>query len=399
MTGSARPLSHDASGSMLGYLYQARVALLELLVRGEGNPSLSASIEKFDDVSFETAGRPEELLQTKHSVASRGDLTDTSRDTWRSIRVWTDATIGGQIDIDSIVLSILTTAVAADDSAMSKLRPGPNRNAPAAQSALEVIARTGTQATNQSDYAAFLALPEELRKSLVEAIQVLDGAETISGVDNRLRARLRPATSARSLNALVSGVEGNWILRVIGQLTGARRDPIAWEEVMGWVDAARDQLAVDNLPVDYEIDDELAGLALDDRVFVKQLQLIAANDKLIEVAIADYKRAYVNRTRWAEEDLLVPDELARYERRLVTEWEHHVAVAHQRHDPMSEEPASIAFGLEVYERTAASMLGIRERVRDGTIIRGSYHHLANDLRVGWHPDFVERLRTLLAGST
>ena len=55
--------SHDASASLTGYLFQARYALLRGLEEGRRHPGHALSIEKFDDVAFEEAGRPVELIQ------------------------------------------------------------------------------------------------------------------------------------------------------------------------------------------------------------------------------------------------------------------------------------------------------------------------------------------------
>ena len=38
---------------------------------------------------------------------------------------------------------------------------------------------------------------------------------------------------------------------------------------------------------------------------------------------------------------------------------------------------------------------IRPKCQDAFIMRGSYHMLADELKVGWHIDFLERLKNLL----
>lgn len=38
---------------------------------------------------------------------------------------------------------------------------------------------------------------------------------------------------------------------------------------------------------------------------------------------------------------------------------------------------------------------IRPKCQEAFVMRGSYHILANQLRVGWHKDFYERLRQLI----
>ena len=54
----------SAADSALGYLYQARVALVWSLQRLKENPDLVVALETLDDVVFESRGAPTELLQT-----------------------------------------------------------------------------------------------------------------------------------------------------------------------------------------------------------------------------------------------------------------------------------------------------------------------------------------------
>ena len=76
-----------AASSAAGYYYQARFALFESLRLVYGDDSIDVAIERFDDVSFEKEGQPLELLQTKHHINKIGDLTDTSVDLWKTLRV------------------------------------------------------------------------------------------------------------------------------------------------------------------------------------------------------------------------------------------------------------------------------------------------------------------------
>lgn len=47
--------SHSAAGSAAGYLYQARLALVEALRYAYVDSAIEIAVEKFDDVSFERA--------------------------------------------------------------------------------------------------------------------------------------------------------------------------------------------------------------------------------------------------------------------------------------------------------------------------------------------------------
>jgi hypothetical protein len=53
----------------------------------------------------------------------------------------------------------------------------------------------------------------------------------------------------------------------------------------------------------------------------QQVRGTALSAARVEKAIIDYYRAFEQRSRWAREDLLVGDEVGKYERKLIDEWE------------------------------------------------------------------------------
>ena len=76
------PFSAGEQG--LGYIYQARFALLRLLSLSE---SSSVLIEKDDDLDFSDEDGVRSLASLKHKAV--GDtLTDLAADFWKSVRIW-----------------------------------------------------------------------------------------------------------------------------------------------------------------------------------------------------------------------------------------------------------------------------------------------------------------------
>ena len=59
---------HNAAQSAAGYMYQARLALLEALRYAYSDSGIEIAVEKLDDVSLEKDGSALELLQTKHHL-------------------------------------------------------------------------------------------------------------------------------------------------------------------------------------------------------------------------------------------------------------------------------------------------------------------------------------------
>lgn len=389
--------NHEAGASVLGYLYQIERALYELLCRSRTSPNQSLFLERIDDILFDVSGSPVELLQTKHRVARSGSLIDTSRDLWRTLGGWSDAIANKSVDPATTTFTLLTTSVAPDGSAAAKLRQDKDRLPVSARLTLERIARTDEHQTNRDDYTRFSSLTEQQRGRLIEATIILDGAPGIVELRPLILGELRRAAEPRVLNALADRLFGWWYRRIVEQLRSTNVAPIRAEELENQIDDLRDQLANDNLPIDVSrTDASLDGLSADDRQFVRQLELIAASDAMVDLAIRDFKRAVVQRDRWIKDGLLLPGEIDRYWERLIDEWEHHDATVRSRHPNAQAEDDLVLIGTEIYNNVQGSQTWIRARVQEPFVVRGSYHQLADDLKVGWHPDFVARLRARLA---
>jgi hypothetical protein len=121
MTGDdEKPTNFSAADSALGYLYQARLALLSSLQRLAQDQTFALYLETLDDVVFDSEAAPLELLQLKHHLKHAANLTDASPDLWRTFRVWMEGRSQGSIPPDA-QLFLITTSDAGAGSAASKL--------------------------------------------------------------------------------------------------------------------------------------------------------------------------------------------------------------------------------------------------------------------------------------
>ena len=114
----------SANEPALGYLYQIRFALYLLLQEVQERPESELSIERLDDVSFESEGTPEELIQLKHVTLEQASLTNSSKDLWKTLRIWSTKLKDQTRLFPQIVLSLVTTGSAGQGSAAEKLRQG-----------------------------------------------------------------------------------------------------------------------------------------------------------------------------------------------------------------------------------------------------------------------------------
>lgn len=388
----------SAADSLIGYLYQMRVALLWSLQKLPTGSDFVVSVETLDDVVFGAkGGTPQELVQTKHHRNREANLTDASPDLWKSLRIWFEAAAAGQI-IHGTSLYLLTTAQAANGSVASHLRKT-DRNVAAALSALETIARSSQNRVNEAAYSAFLKASPGRRQALLDAVVVIDSAPTMADTNQELLSVVFSAVERKHLESFLERLEGWWIRRVLRQLATSG-DRILAEEIEAQMGDLREQFKQEALPVD----DDLLGFTLDEAshsahagsTFVKQIELVKANKKRIAAAIRDYYRAFEQRSRWLREDLVYVGEVQQYERRLVEEWDLVFLAMQDELGEAATEDAKNQAARSVLKWAEQSIIPIRPQVTQPFITRGSLHMLADELRVGWHPEFHARLSELLA---
>lgn len=390
----------SAADPAIGYLYQVRSALLWALQRLKTQSDFLVSIETLDDVAFETTGgTPIELLQTKHHQTAIANLTDASPDLWKTLRIWFESNKSGLIT-STTSLVLVTTGIAPDNSAASRLRTV-ERDLDAAQAALDATAASSTSKTNKAAYDVYLSVSLAKRKSILEQVIVVDAAPTIASLDERLREEVFWAAGKEHHDAFLDRLEGWWLRRVLKQLAADDNERIGAVELEAQMADLREQFKQESLP----IDDDLLEFILDDATkaahegttFVRQLEIIKAGKRRIANSIRDYFRAFEQRSRWLRLELIVEMELHKYEKRLLEEWE-------MIFDAMMDELGAEATA-EAKESSARSVLAwaeraplsIRKNVTEPFVSRGSFHMLAEESRLGWHPEFREKLAELLDG--
>lgn len=380
----------SAAPQASGYFYQGRYALYLLL---ESQEESFLTIEKLDDVSFEKEGTPQELLQLKHHIRGQGSLTDASADLWKTIRIWSQSLKQKQIDMNT-VLTLVTTAKAPDDS-IARLLRDIDRNPDVACERLRKVAGSSANTRLKLCFEAFLALPESEQLALVRSVHVLDSSPSIVDVSAKIKGRIM-GVHRQFIDPLYERLEGWWLNRVVNMLVG-QAGPVNRFEVYERIAEFAEQFRLDNLPIDYL---DAQPPSLDDRLFVAQLRLIALHNTRIEKAILDYYRAFQQRSRWAREELLIGKEMEQYEKRLVDEWERHFSqVQEETHLENCQENDLQSHGRELYNwMEFKADIRVRPQVSEPFVLRGSYHMLAdkNPPEVGWHPRFLDKLKSLLA---
>ncbi len=392
----------SANAPALGYLYQIRYALLLLIKAGRDNPEIELSLENLDDIAFEEYGAPIELIQTKYHVKSTSSLSDSSTELWKTLRIWSTALSRKEIDVDNTILSLVTTAKAADGSAASLLRPvnSNGRNEELALEILRSVARTSLSTVNKPAYESFLKnISEAEQVRLVRQINILDSSPNISDVRQQIIKELTYSARPENLDSIYERLEGWWFNVVVKHLLPNTAITVSQRALMDKIIDLQELFHADNLPIDFPspVDVAESELDADKRLFIEQLRLIMLSEPRMRTAISDYYRAFEQRSRWIREELLFVDELESYEQRLIDEWSRRFDIMKEDLGNSREEEQMQREGRSLFNwvDTQANFY-IRPRCTEPYVMRGSYHILSNDLRVGWHSDFMSRLQHLLS---
>lgn len=373
---------------MTGYLFQVRYALLRGLREGRKHPGYALSVEKFDDVAFEDDGKPVELIQTKHH-GTPGNTSDGSPDLWKTLKVWMDRVHGDPMAAADTRFVLLTTNTAADGSALQSLRHLDNSRDPArALERLISVAREATSAATREARTQFLGLDAAMRKLLVQSIWVFDNAQDIIDVREEIEQELRYSAPSDAVCLFTDYLEGWWFNRVVIALRDPHLTTISLSDISSKIYEFQENFRIGRLPLDETIDamPPVTTLPHDDRVFVRQMNLVRASESELLVAIHDYYRASEQRSRWARENLFLDGEADRYDRVLWDDWRRcfHARVADlgdDCHDEVKEKT-----GRRVFRWACQHQRSLRNR-DEIWLSSGSFQILADSVRIGWHPDY------------
>ena len=390
--------AYNASRQYLGYLYQARFALLKLFSLPEDNYLL---IEKEDDISFgETNGR-RTLASLKHKA--QGDrLTNQSKDFWKSVRIWLSAYLNSGKQNSSDFYLLFTTA---ETSTSSFLRGFIDDKVPSENRLLgfERELGAGSSDLNAEVRELFQRLNQVEKSDFLRRIYIVDGSIRIEDIPAAIKGSHMRTIRPLHRDPIYERLEGWWDDLVIKILSNERRDPIQGIELSDKLNQLSEQFKDDNLPIDFRRGRPEEPNQYDGLIFVYQLRAISISEERVQDAILDYYRAYMQRASWARENLLRYDEIEIYEERLVGEWRQY------RNALLDDLPAEASeadlkkHGKELYNWAVfqTNELRIRERVTEPYVTRGSYHMLANEMpvpKVYWHPHFLTQIKSILEGS-
>ena len=370
----------------LGYFTQP-IRLLQLLLTAPADSYVS--LEVFEDVGLEVSGGNKIASQVKAADA-KNPLADKSPEFWKTLANWCDAIDRGELEPKRAIFEIYVTkprkgkiaslfheaqsldqATAAIATART-LFGKPRRGALGAPTGAE------TYATKVFDHRA---LP-----SLIEGFRI-----TASRM-NPL-ADLRPLVADKwvrpeSFELVIQHAHG-WLKEKIDSLLLAKKPAVIsanefHSEMLTYLPRCDFRTMVSSM-AGMPSREQVAAERV--RTYVQQLEIIELDEESTLHSINEYLRASVTRTKLAEQCIVHDESFTEYEEALTAFWRNkkrHNALVYPQHTPQD-------LGQLLLSDCCLHQQKLQGLEMPPYFTPGSYHALADERTVGWHPEYQTKL--------
>ena len=389
------PADHSAVDSTLGYAFQTLHALVVLLRAADEE---SVSIELTDDITLHhnrsTLSAPEDTrFQLAHSIRARvPELTLKSAKLWKTIAIW-----ASEYNPSERYFLITCAPICSDLECVTG-----EADRTALRGKLEDEATRVIDENTRSVHAhrervagcrAFLELIPERRLELLKRTLLCAVGPNILEIDSILDGELRNIGRPEKRRMLVTRLREYWMHRACLSLTGELSRIITKGELQQRIEELTATLNGTALPDDFGAMRAPREAEVPD-MMRKQIELVNGGSGRIARAKSARWRSRNQRLKWLEEDVSVATRLNEFDQQLIDTWRDH-------HDPMRddtlhcEENEKQREGCKLldwsHHEAPLWPVAIGSAPAPTYVTQGTYQDLADQMIIGWHPDYEVRL--------
>lgn len=375
----------SAAGQYLGYALQPVRLCFHLL---EADADCHVSLEHVDDVTVHHPDGTQTLEQVK-SALKQNPVADWAEDLWKAFSNWLEMIERGEIDIDRARFRLYVT---------------PRKAGKFVQLISDARSDEAVEAFLRELKRDLEALPRKpkcfsyVRKVLdadpVTRTKLLKKFQFESAHDDpvdAIRDRLRSVISDEMIDlccihAIGAAKEEIDHLLRDNRIPSIEAGPFqnAFKAFVRKNDLSGLLISVADRPDPNLVSQTLAQSP----VFVKQLEILDAPLDTKLRAISDFLQTAAEKTAWAARGWVVKESFNECDCDLIRQ--HHfiqreVETLFGTHDAKT-------CGLTTYYRCMQAKAQVEGREVPGHFVPGCFSSLANDLRVGWHPEYRELIR-------
>ncbi|MDC4206087.1 MAG: hypothetical protein MPW13_17200 [Candidatus Manganitrophus sp.] len=382
---------------MAGYLFQPERALYRLAHSPYGS---LVGIETLDDISVLLADGKQIREQDKHSTSGKSPLADRSKNFWQSLKNCLRALDDEEIDLSNIEFHFVTNQRLTGGLAF-ELMCGVNTHESKIAFVRNLRKAGEKPPANIRDIVSeVLAREDQELVALIGRLRVYDGSSSTSGEKLRKQVAERLLLPEPHVETIIHGLMG-WIHDTALDLIRQRKP--AWLSQDAFANQYRsllflcqDQSFIRETEQALVIVGEEEQRAQWGKLFVKQLAWIGVpqdHEEMID-AINDYLRYGSEATRLTQAGVVHPADFRAFSERLIRHWKDIKRIHNPKPLPKNER-ALASLGRTVFN----NVMNHREKLAgqetsEAYLTQGGYHRLADELRLGWHPNYEKKAQML-----
>jgi len=380
-------MSSDAPGQLLGYTLEIPRAVFHLL---DSHPGDVVCIEFNGDVFKESTDGSVISEEDKSSVNSN-PLTNKSTDLWKTFFNWITAVNDGRLNIDKTVF-LLYTNKSGNTGIVNNFDDSKSK-----EEATKVISDAKLILADVDDkhaiwdyYDYVINKNEDILIEIIQRfeLQVSDGA----GFSDVEKILIQMHVNPNEIEFMTTSISG-WVLKELMEKIAVKKlSMIKWEDFNKQVSALFTRIRSLEL-IDFTLreginDDEIKEQVKIKPNYIKQLNAIGYyGDEVVE-AVSDFLRAKVNRDMWIQSEIIDEDVAAEFQENLLTFWDNTRKRIEITERSYTEEERGELLLLDCKMRQ--QMIG--NRPPPSCMIKGTYHALADEPILGWHPQWKSLLK-------
>ena len=379
-------MKSNAPGQLLGYTIQFPRALCHLLRSGPGN---TVCVEVLGDVATKKENN-EVIAEEDKSSLSGKPITDKSTDLWKTFFNWIVAIKEGSFDVGK-TRYILYCNKSGRPSIVDQFSAATNVNE--AGEALKKTKKQLSDVTSKHEiwdnYDFVVNQNENLLLQVICQFEVQYGIYAgYDDVNYEIRKKNVPLSQIDFLRDKISG----WLLKVIQEKI-AKKEPacISWEDYDHQFSVVFKRVRQREL-VDFTLESPPKPEDIHQQVkirprYLRQLDLIGCTDDEIIEAVSEYLRADVNRHSWIENELIDEDTAADFMDKLRAFWNNQKKIILITEKNLGDEEKGQLF----LGKCKSKQEKISDMSPPDPTIAGTYHALAEEPVLGWHPTWEKLL--------
>jgi len=382
-------MNSNAPGQLLGYSIQFSRALYHLLKSG---PEDVVCIEVLGDVATKMKSK-EVLTEEDKSSLNNKPITDKSIDLWKTFFNWIVSVKNGSLNPQK-TRYILYCNKSGRHSIVDQFSDTKNLDdaIKSLQNAREKLSDVSSGHPIWDYYDFVVNQNEDLLLQVICRFEVQYGIGAgYDDVDFEIKKKHVPSSQIDFLRDKISG----WLIKTIQEKI-AKKVPacISWEDfdhqfITLFERVRRRELidfTLESPPDDEDIHNQVKIRPL----YLRQLDLIGCSDDEIVEAVSNFLRANVNRHKWIEEEIIDEETAADFINKLKGFWSSQKKRIELTVNYLDDEKK----GQLLLEDCKSRMEKIADMSPPHPTVAGTYHALAEEPILGWHPTWEKLLSNL-----